>query len=212
MPNVAIIHYSATGNVYELARAVEEGAREAGADTRLLKVRELAPPEAIDSRPEWRAHADATADLPEASGDDLLWADAYIFGSPTRYGNVSAQLKQFIDMQGGLWQEGKLANKVAAGFTSSATLHGGQETTLLTLYAVLMHWGCVLVPPGYTNPIMFETGNPYGVSHVDANGSQKPQGATLEAARYLGERVTTFADVIAPAVRQQQGSGAVGAA
>ena len=211
MANVAVIYYSSTGNVFELAKAVEEGAANAGAETRLLKVHELAPSEAIDARPEWRAHVDATADIPEASSDDLVWADAYVFGSPTRYGNVTAQLKQFIDMQGPLWAEGKLANKVASGFTSTTTLHGGQESTLLSLYTVLMHWGCVIVPPGYTHPILFETGNPYGVSHVDANGTRRPEGATLEAARYQGERVAMYADVIAPAIRQQQGSGAVGA-
>ena len=211
MPNVAIVHYSSTGNVYDLARAIEEGAQAAGADTRLLKVRELAPPEAIDSRPEWRAHVEATADVPEATSDDLVWADAYIFGSPTRYGNVAAQLKQFIDAQGPLWAEGKLADKVAAAFTSTTTAHGGQETTLQTLYTVFMHWGCLLVPPGYTDPIQFEAGNPYGVSHFDANGTRKPEGATLEAARYLGGRVARFAGIIAPAVAEQHGSGAVGA-
>ena len=112
---VAVIYYSATGNVYRLARAVEEGAKEAGAEVRFRKVGELAPEEAIKSNPAWHEHALETQDVPEASLDDLEWADAYVFGTPTRYGNVSSQLKQFLDTTGPLWEEGKLADKVGCG-------------------------------------------------------------------------------------------------
>ncbi len=136
---VAVIYYRATGNVYGLARAVEEGARKAGAETRLRKVRELAPEEAIKSNQGWYDHALMTEDVPEASMDDLEWADAYIFETPTRFGNVSAQLKQFIDTTGGLWSQGKLADKVVGGFTSAQNAHGGQESTLLSMYNVFMH-------------------------------------------------------------------------
>jgi NAD(P)H dehydrogenase (quinone) len=196
--NIAIIYYSATGNVYELAGAVEEGAREAGAETRLRKVPELAPEEAIRSREAWAQHRDATQHVPEATLDDLAWADGFAFGTPTRYGNPAAQLKQFIDATGPLWQEGKLGDKVVAGFTSTTTPHGGQESTLLALYNVFMHWGCVLVPPGYTHPNQFVVGNPYGVSHVDEQGQKRPSPETLTAARYLGERIATFAQRLAP--------------
>jgi NAD(P)H dehydrogenase (quinone) len=100
---VAVIYYSSTGNVHALAEAVAEGAAETGAEVRLRRVPELAPPEAIDSNPRWRAHADATAHIPVATHDDLRWADAYAFGTPARYGNVSSQLKQFIDTTAALW-------------------------------------------------------------------------------------------------------------
>ena len=190
---VALIYYSATGNVYKLARAVEEGARGAGADVRFRKVHELAPEEAIRSNQGWSDHALMTEDVPEASFDDLEWADAYIFGTPTRFGNVSAQLKQFIDTTGGLWAEGKLADKVVSGFTSATNAHGGQESTLLSLYNVFAHWGAILVTPGYTDPVLFEAGgNPYG-----ASSTNEPSEKELAAARYLGRRVAEKAALLA---------------
>src|ERR1700746_3093159 len=117
---VAIIYYSATGTTYHLARAVEQGASEAGAEVRLRKVRELAPDEAIASNEGWAAHRLATQDVEEATLDDLDWGDAVILGTPTRFGNVAAQLKQFLDTAGPLWAQGKLANKVFSGFVSTA--------------------------------------------------------------------------------------------
>ena len=185
---VAVIYYSATGNVYGLARAVEEGAKEAGAEVRVRKVHELAPEEAIRSNQGWYDHSLMTEDVPEASMEDLEWADAYVFGTPTRFGNVSAQLKQFIDTTGPLWAAGKLADKVVSGFTSALNSHGGQESTLLSMYNVFMHWGTIIVPPGYTDQSVFEAGgNPYGVS---SNGREEgPSEEELAAARYLGRRV-----------------------
>ncbi|WP_273842415.1 NAD(P)H:quinone oxidoreductase [Rubrobacter calidifluminis] len=185
---VAVIYYSATGNVYRLARAVEEGAREAGAEVRLRKVRELAPQEAIKSNQGWYEHSLETQDVPEASLEDLEWADAFVFGTPTRFGNVSAQLKQFLDTTGPLWAEGKLADKVASAFTSAQNAHGGQETTIATLYNVFAHWGAVIVPPGYTAQEVFEAGgNPYGASSTGRE--EGPTGEELAAARYQGRRV-----------------------
>ncbi len=190
--NIAVIYYSATGNVYELARAVEEGAKEAGAEVRFRKVHELAPEEAIKSNQGWSDHALMTEDVPEADLADLEWADAYIFGTPTRFGNVSAQLKQFIDTTGGLWFEGKLADKVVSGFTSASNPHGGQESTLLSLYNVFAHWGAILVTPGYTDPVLFEAGgNPYG-----ASSTEEPNEQELAAARYLGRRVAEKAALL----------------
>ena len=184
---VAAIFYSSTSNVYQLMEAVAEGAREAGAEVRLHIVPELAPPEAIAQNPDWQAFRDTTAsELEEATLDDLEWADAYIFGSPTRFGNVAAQLKQFLDTAGGLWAQGKLANKVVAGVTSASNPNGGQESTLLALYNTMHHWGAILVPPGYTAQSVTDAGgNPYGVSSTGA-----PTEADLRAARYLGKRVT----------------------
>ncbi|QYJ14289.1 NAD(P)H dehydrogenase (quinone) [Rubrobacter xylanophilus DSM 9941] len=197
MSRVAVIYYSATGNVYALARAVEEGAREAGAEVRFRKVRELAPEEAIRSNRGWYEHALETQDVPEASLEDLEWADAYVFGTPTRFGNVSAQLKQFLDTAGPLWAEGKLADKVASAFTSAQNAHGGQESTLLSLYNVFMHWGAILVPPGYTDQSVFEAGgNPYGASSTDPTTGEGPGEAELAAARYLGRRVAEKAEAL----------------
>nr|WP_255254187.1 NAD(P)H-dependent oxidoreductase [Streptomyces albidoflavus] len=168
-------------------------ATEAGAHVRLRKVRELAPQAAIDSNPAWAANADATKDLPEAEPDDMVWADAVIFGSPTRYGNVSAQLKQFIDTLGGLWAEGRLADKVYSGFTASSTAHGGQESTLLALYNTVHHFGGILVAPGYTDPSKFVDGNPYGTSHVSGQGDLPVGDQTLQATKVQAERVVRVA-------------------
>jgi len=189
---VAVIYYSATGSVYRLAQAIEEGAKEAGAEVRFRKVHELAPEEAIKSNQGWSDHALMTEDVPEAELDDLEWADAYIFGTPTRFGNVSAQLKQFIDTAGGLWFQGKLADKVVSGFTSASNAHGGQESTLLSLYNVFAHWGAIVVTPGYTDPVLFEAGgNPYG-----ASSTEEPNEQELAAARYLGHRVAEKAALL----------------
>ena len=193
---VAVIYYSATGNVYKLAQAIEEGAEEAGAEVRFRKVRELAPEEAIKSNQGWYDHYLETQDVPEAELDDLEWADAYIFGTPVRFGNVSAQLKQFIDTAGGLWFQGKLADKVVGGFTSAQNPHGGQESTLLSMYNVFMHWGSIIVPTGYTSDEVFAAGgNPYGTS---SNGAEDgPSEEELAAARYQGRRIAEKAAVFA---------------
>jgi len=194
MANVAIIYYSATGHNHAMALAAGEGAREAGAETRVRLVAETAPDAAIDRNAAWRAFVDKTKDEPRASLDDLDWADAIVLGSPTRFGNVAAQLKAFIDTAGGLWFQGKLANKVYAGFTSAQNANGGQESTLLALYNSFYHFGGLIVTPGYTDPLVFKSGgNPYGPS-VTATGA--PTEADLAHARYLGKRVTEMAKKI----------------
>jgi NAD(P)H dehydrogenase (quinone) len=149
---VAIIYYSATGTTYHLVRAVEQGASEGDAEVRLRKVRELAPDEAIASNQGWAAHRLESQHVKEATNDDLVWADAIIFGTPTRYGLPTAQLKQFLDTTGKLWAEGALLNKVCSSFTSSATQHGGQETTIISLNMTFYHWGAIIVGPGYADP------------------------------------------------------------
>ncbi|HPQ11092.1 MAG TPA: NAD(P)H:quinone oxidoreductase [Bacillota bacterium] len=162
---LAVIYYSSTGTNYQLATWAAEAAEEAGAEVRVLKVPELAPEAAINSNPAWKAHYDATKDVPVASSSDLEWADAYIFSVPTRFGNLASQMKQFLDIQGGLWAEGKLMNKVVSAMSSAQNPHGGQEATILSLYTTMAHWGAIIVPPGYTNPVIFKAGgNPYGTS------------------------------------------------
>ncbi|QKW10544.1 NAD(P)H:quinone oxidoreductase [Streptomyces sp. NA04227] len=193
--NVAIIYYSSTGTVHALAQAAAEGAEKAGATVRLRKVREMAPPEAIGSNPAWAQHVQDTADIQEAALDDLSWADAILFGTPTRFGNVAGQLKAFIDTTGGLWQQGGLAGKVVSAFTASGTAHGGQESTILALSNTFYHWGGIIVPPGYTDPIQFQTGNPYGTSHVAGVGgaASGPGESVLQAARHQARRVAETA-------------------
>ena len=196
MTRIAVIYYSATGNVHAIARAVAEGAEEAGAEVRLRRVNELAPPEAIDSNSAWRAHADATAGIPIATLEDLRWTDGLALGSPTRFGNVSAQLKQFLDTAGPLWFAGELTNKVATGFTSAGNPHGGNESTLLALYNTLYHWSAIVVAPGYTDQSIFAAGgNPYGTSHASEDGL--PGSDVLAAARHQGRRLATITQTIA---------------
>lgn len=171
---VAVIYYNATGTTYRLAQALEEGAKEAGADVRFRKVRELAPDEAIASIQGWAAHRLESQHVPEASLDDLAWADAVIFGTPTPYGLPTAQLTQFLDTTGPLWVKGALLNKICSAFTSSGTAHGGQETTTVNLNTTFYHWGAIIVGPGHADPIQFKAGNPYGASFTSNNGALKP--------------------------------------
>jgi NAD(P)H dehydrogenase (quinone) len=197
---IAIIYYSSTGNVHRLAQAFADGAADAGAQVRLRKVAELAPDAAIDSNPEWRAHLDATAHIEEATLDDLRWANGYAFGTPTRYGNVSSQLRQFLDTTGGLWEAEELANKPATGFTSTHFPHGGQESTLLSLYKTMYHWGAFVLPTGYVNYEVAAAagGNPYGVSFVEEQADDDAHvKAVLEAARHQGERLARAAVLLA---------------
>ncbi len=192
---VSIIYYSATGTVHKLAQAIAAGAEKAGAQVTVRKVHELAPEEAIASNQGWAQHRTETQDVPEATADDVVGADAVIFGSPTRYGNVAAQLKQFIDTLGPQWQQGLLADKVYSGFTATSTQHGGQESTLLALYNTVHHFGGVIVTPGYTDPVKFADGNPYGTSFVSGQGDV-PDDTALAAGEYQGRRIATIATAL----------------
>ena len=189
---VAVVYYSSTGTTYELATLIAEGAESAGAEVRLRKVRELAPDEAIASNQGWAQHLAETQDVAEATADDVVWADAVVFGTPTRFGNVSSQLKQFLDTLGPQWQQGLLADKVYSGFVTTATAHGGQETTLQALYTSIHNFGGIIVAPGYTDPVMFATGNPYGVSFASGGGATLGN-EVKAAARYQGTRVAKIA-------------------
>lgn len=190
---LSVIYYSSTGTGTEIANTLVAEAEAAGAQVRLRRAPELAPEAAIDANPAWRANVEATRSVPEATPDDVVWADAVIFGSPTRYGNVAAQLKQFIDTLGPQWQQGLLADKVYSGFTSSATKHGGQESTLLALYNTIHHFGGIIASPGYTDGSKFVDGNPYGTSHVDAQGQLKVDDETRKAASVQAHRVVNIA-------------------
>lgn len=193
---VSVIYYSTTGTITEIARSLAEHAEKNDAEVRLRKVAETATDAAIDANPAWRANVDATEGIPEAKPEDIEWADAVLYGTPTRFGNVSAQLKLFIDSLGPLWAKGLLADKVYSGFTASSTLHGGQESTLLALYNTIHHSGGIVVSPGYTDPSKFVDGNPYGTSHVSARGESPVDDITRTAAAVQVKRVIAVARVL----------------
>ncbi|MEP6262900.1 MAG: NAD(P)H:quinone oxidoreductase [Gillisia sp.] len=195
MKNVklAVIYYSSTGTNYQLAQWAAQAGKDAGAgEVKILKIAETAPKEAIDQNQDWKAHLEATKDVPEVSLEDLEWADAIIFSAPTRYGNLPSQVAAFFDTTGGLWSSGKLANKVVSGMTSAQNRHGGQETTLLSLYKTMHHWGAIVVSPGYTDEVLFDAGgNPYGVS-VSA-GQDNLTGKIQKAVAHQTERTLQVA-------------------
>lgn len=168
-----IAYYSSTGTGVKMAKWAKAAAESVGAEVRLRKVHELAPDVAIDSNPLWRKTVDETIDIPEVTSDDLLWADAYVFSSPSRFGVMASQLKQFFDLQGGLWAQGKLANKFVTAFSSAQNPNGGQEQVIQGIYTVMQHWGAIIVPAGYVNASTFAAGgNPYGTSaSVDGEGN-----------------------------------------
>lgn len=196
MSNVklAIIYYSSTGTNYKMAKWAEEGAKELGAEVKVLKVPELAPQSVIETNPAWKTHIEETKDVPEVTLDDLEWADAIIFSMPTRFGNIPSQMKQFLDTTGGLWFQGKLVNKVVSAMTSAQNPNGGQEQTIMSLYTTMFHWGAIIAAPGYTDPSIFAAGgNPYGTSvSVDQDGNMKED--VKEAVKHQAKRTVTVAD------------------
>lgn len=185
--NLAVIFYSMTGTNYQMAKWAAEGGKEAGAEVKILKVEELAPESVIQENEGWKQTVEATKDVPVATSEDIEWADAIIFSVPTRFGNMPSQMKQFLDIQGGLWATGKTVNKVVSAMTSATNLHGGHEATLLSLYTSMMHWGAIIVPPGYSDQVIFGSGgNPYGTSvTVDQDGKmiENVQGAVKHQAK-----------------------------
>ena len=198
MSNVrlAIVYYSTYGTNHGMAEIAAEAARAAGAEVRLRRVRETAPEGVVAGQDAWRAQAERTAHIEEATPDDLEWANAYLFSAPTRFGTAASQMRAFIDTLGPLWAQGKLANKAACAMSSAQNPHGGQETTVQTLNNTFMHWGCIIVPPGYTDPITFQSGgNPYGVT-ATATGEALPE-PVREAVRHQARRLVEFAAKIA---------------
>ncbi|QKS70656.1 NAD(P)H:quinone oxidoreductase [Paenalkalicoccus suaedae] len=190
---VAVIYYSSTGTNYQLAQWAKAGAEAEGAEVKLVKAPELAPQSAIDANPAWKEHAEATKDVPDATTDDLEWADAIIFSVPTRYGNVPAQMKQFLDTTGGLWANGKLVNKVVSAMSSASNPHGGQEATILALYNTMHHWGALIASPGYSDPVTFAAGgNPYGVSVTQGQDGKMVEDVE-EGVKYQAKRTVQVA-------------------
>lgn len=196
---ISIIYYSATGNLHAMADAIAAGATEFGAEVRVRRVAELAPPEAIAANARWAEHQQwAEEHVEVASMDDLEWADGIALGSPTRFGLPAAQLKQFLDQSGGLWFKGALIDKVVTAFTSASTTHGGVESTVLAMLNTAYHWGSVVMPLGYTGDEVKETGNPYGSSFVSRK-SAAPDDPTLATARHQGRRLCKVASAMSAA-------------
>lgn len=181
------------GTNYQLAQWAAEGGTETGAEVKILKVHELAPQSAIENNPTWKAHVEATKNIGEATMNDLEWADAIIFSTPTRFGVMASQMKQFLDLAGGLWAQGKTVNKVISAMSSAQNPHGGQEATILSLYTAMFHWGAIIAAPGYTDPVIFGAGgNPYGTTvTVDQNGKMIED--VLAAVKHQAKRTVTVA-------------------
>ncbi len=192
-PKILIAYYSTYGTNHQTALTAAEAARAAGAEVRVRKFPETAPEEVVASQDAWKAHADKTSDVAEATLEDMDWADGYFFSVPTRFGSPASQAAAFIDTLGPLWAEGKLANKTFTATTSAQNPHGGQETTLQQLYITAMHWGAILVAPGYTDESLFAAGgNPYGVS-ITADGS----GLTEDEQKAVGFQARRLTEVTA---------------
>ena len=188
---LAIVFYSTYGTNHRMALIAAEAARAEGADVRLLRVAETAPAEVVAGQDAWKAQADRMSDIPVATPDDMEWADAYLFSSPTRYGGAASQMRAFIDTLGGLWLKGALADKAVSAMTSAQNTHGGQEATILGLYTTFMHWGAVIVAPGYTDPVLFEAGgNPSGYSQSAGEVGEAGQKAIAHQTRRLLQMAT----------------------
>jgi NAD(P)H dehydrogenase (quinone) len=195
---VLVLYYSTWGHIEQMAYAAAEGAREAGAEVAVKRVPELVPSHIAE-----QAHYKLDQAAPIATVEELPEYDAIIFGTPTRFGNMTAQMKNFLDQTGALWAQGKLVGKVGSVFTASATQHGGQESTLLTFHPVLLHHGMVVVGLPYAFAgqmgVTEVMGNsPYGASTIaGGDGSRQPSEVELAGARYQGRHVAEIATKLA---------------
>ncbi len=187
-PKIAIVFYSTYGTNHQVALEAAKAAEAAGAEVRLRRIPETAPQAVIDTQDAWKAQAARMADIPVATADDMEWAEGYFISGPTRFGVVASQVRAFIDTLGGVWAKGGLANKTFTATTSAQNAHGGQEGTIQSLYVTAMHWGAIIVAPGYTNPVLFEAGgNPYGYSSTNGAFGEKDRAAVAYQATRLVE-------------------------
>lgn len=164
-PKITVLFYSTYGTNHAIAQEAARAAEEAGAEVRLRRCAETAPQAVVDGQDAWREQLDKMQDIPEAKPEDMEWADGYFISAPTRFGVAASQFRAFIDTLGPQWQSGALANKAVTATTSAQNPHGGQETTIQSIYVTAMHWGAIIVPPGYADGVKFKDGgNPYGYS------------------------------------------------
>lgn len=191
---ILIAFYSRGGVTEALAKAVAEGAKAEGAEVRMRRAREFVGEEVMKKAPGWLEGAQRMNALYEAPTEaDAEWADGIVFGTPTRFGSMTAELKAYIDSLGGLWFKGALVGKAGSAFASTSTLHGGNEMTITALYAPMAHLGLILVPTGYADPVLFKAGTPYGASSVSGNSGALPGDDDLAVARFQGKRVARIA-------------------
>jgi NAD(P)H dehydrogenase (quinone) len=200
---VLVVYYSTYGHVHKMAEAIAEGVKEvAGAEVALQRVPETLPPEVLEKMGAVDAQK-SFSNVPVCTVDKLAEADAVIFGTPTRFGNMCGQMRQFLDATGQLWANGSLVGKVGSVFTSSATQHGGQESTILTFHVTLLHHGFVVVglPYAFQGQMTLDEitgGSPYGASTIaGGDGSRMPSGNELDAARFQGKHVAEIASRLA---------------
>ena len=200
---VSIVFYSTYGHIFKMAQAVAEGAKEVtGADVNILRVPETLPEEVLEKMGAVEAQK-SFSQIPICSVDELAEADAIIFGTPTRFGNMCGQMRQFLDATGQLWANGSLIGKVGSVFTSSATQHGGQESTILTFHVTLLHQGFVIVglPYAFQGQMRIDEvtgGSPYGATTIaGGDGSRMPSENELDAARFQGKHVASIAAKLA---------------
>ncbi len=195
--NILIAFYSRTGITEALAKSIAEGAQSAGAEVRLRRCREFVGPDVMATAPGWIESAQAMNARYEApTAADVEWADGIIFGTPTRFGNVSSELKAYVDSLGGLWRQGKLNGKAGGMFCSTSGRHGGNESTILSMYPVMSHLGLVIVPLGYTDPAMFAAGTPYGSTSISGQTATPPNEQDLAVARHQGVRTAQVAKAL----------------
>lgn len=196
MTKVLIVFYSRNGSVEALAKAVAAGAESVGAEVRIRRARELVDAALMAAVPGWAENAERMNALyPAPTAEDAQWADAILFGSPTRFGLMASELKAFLDSLGALWQRGELNLKAGSAFASTTTAHGGNEMTALTMFIPMAHFGMVIVPPGYSDPVMFRAGAPYGATSV-SGGKTGPSEDELAVATHQGARVAHVAALL----------------
>jgi NAD(P)H dehydrogenase (quinone) len=183
-PKILVAFYSTYGTNRKVAEIAAAAAEAAGAEVRLRRFAETAPAEVVEGQEAWKASLESMSHISEMAHEDMEWAQGYFFSVPTRYGLPPSQMTAFTDTLGGLWSQGRLANKTFTGATSAQNAHGGQEGTVQALSKLAVHWGCILVPPGYADPVKFEDGgNPYGYSQ---NAGEAPHEASI---RYQAGRL-----------------------
>lgn len=169
----------------------------------MRRARELVSPEVMARAPGWKENADdMNTRYERPTEEDAEWADAIVFGSPTRFGAMASELKAYIDGLGGLWFQGKLNGKVGSAFCTTAGQHGGNESTILSLYNPMAHLGMIIVPLGYADPVLLKAGTPYGATFIAGDGSTLPSELDLDVARFQGRRVTTVARSLAASTAQ----------
>lgn len=192
-----IVFYSRGGSTEALAKAIGEGAAAEGAEVRIRRARELVSREIMEKVPGWADAADRmNAEYEAPTAADADWADAIVIGSPTRFGSASSEIRAYIDGLGGLWFQGKLNGKAGGAFSSTQSLHGGNEATILGLWATLAHLGFIIVPTGYADPAAFAAGTPYGVTNVTGQAGSLPTDAMLTLARFQGKRTAEVAKAL----------------